>query len=181
MARAHGSTLALLVLCPALGLAQVPAQSADQLKLVVDEGQKITVTDRTGHETSGRLVQIAEDTISLQVRDETVRWELADIRRIQKREADPLGNGILIGALIGAGVTGAGVGYWCGVAEEECGPGAWVSVALWGAAGAGIGALIDAVHAETRTVYEAPSQRTSIAVVPIVTPDTKALALRVRF
>lgn len=179
MAKMRRAVLALLVLCPALGLAQVPARSADQLKLVMDEGQKVTITDRTGHETTGRLVTIAEETISLQVQNETVRWELADIRRIQKREADPLGNGILIGALIGAGVTGAGVAYWC--SHEDCGPGALVSVALWGTAGAGIGALIDAAHAKTRTVYEAPARRASTDIVPIVTPDARALAVRVTF
>jgi hypothetical protein len=179
MTKFHGAALALLVLCPGLGLAQVPAQSTDQLKLVVSEGQKITITDRAGRETSGRLVKLAEDTVSLQVQDEIKSWELAEIQRIQKREADPLGNGILIGALVGAGVTGATVGYWC--AQEECAPEAWISVALWGAVGGGIGALIDAAHAKNRTVYEAPSRRTSISVVPVVTPDAKALAVRMTF
>jgi hypothetical protein len=65
--------------------------------------------------------------------------------------------------------------------EEGCGAGAWAFVALMGAAGGGLGALFDAARADNRTVYEAPSSRTSISVVPVVTPDTKALALRVRF
>jgi hypothetical protein len=180
LATSHGSALALLVLWPALGLAQVPAQSIDQLKVAVGEGQKITITDRAGHETSGRLVKIAEDTLSLQVQDETVRWELADIRRIQKREADPLGNGILIGALVGAGVSGGMLAYACSI-FEGCGPGELTFVALWSAFGGGLGALVDAAHATNRTVYEAPARRTAMDIVPIVTPDARALAVRVTF
>lgn len=180
MTRMRGIAMAVLVLCPVSGNAQAPARSADQLKLVVDEGQRITVTDRSGRETSGRLVRLAEDGVSLQVQNETLDWDLADIQRIEKREADPLTNGVLIGAVIGAGAAGGLLVYPC-THLGECGGEVAAFVALWGTVGAGIGALVDSMRAGNRTVYEAPARRTSVSVAPAVTPGTKALAVRLTF
>ena len=180
LATFHGSALALLVLWPALGLAQVPAQSIDQLKVAVGEGQKITITDQAGRLTSGRLISLADGTVSLEVRNETKSWTLTSIQRIQKREADPLGNGVLIGTLVGAGVSGGMLAYMCSI-FEGCGPGELTFVALWSAFGGGLGALVDAAHATKRTVYEAPARRTAMDIVPIVTTDARALAVRVTF
>jgi hypothetical protein len=180
MVRIRGIAIAALVLCPAFGHAQAPARSADQLKLVVDEGQQVTVTDRSGRETSGRLIRLAEDGVSLQVRDATLDWQLADIQRIQKREVDSLTNGVLIGAVIGAGTAGGLLVYPC-THVAECGGEVAAFVALWGSVGAGLGALVDSMRAGNRTVYEALPQRTSISVAPAVTPNTKALAVRLTF
>jgi hypothetical protein len=53
---------------------------------------------------------------------------------------DSIKNGAIIGAVIGAVVMGAGVGWLCNELKEPGEPSCWRSVATAGALGAGVGA-----------------------------------------
>ena len=107
-----------------------------------DGTPRVIVTDRTGNETTGRLIRWTDSTIVLRTRAGERTFPRGEARRVDLR-GDSLRNGFLIGAVFG---SLGGVIAECPNASQRC-PKTRVAftmlgMATWGAIGAGIDALI---------------------------------------
>jgi hypothetical protein len=128
----------------------------------------VYVVDHNGTETTGRLLRFDPDSLVLLVDGTERRFEAARIGRIDKR-GDSLRNGVLIGAIVGAGVGSFTSGFSdCPGTRDDC-PGARIgmfvgSTAIYTA----IGTAIDALVTGRTTLYVAP--KTADAGDPTMRP-----------
>jgi hypothetical protein len=184
--RVSGAVAAFLVIAAAAS-AQEPAASFDELARRIQVGQRIWVTDTTGHEAGGRLERLSSDALVLKAAD-LERFAASDVRQVRARERDSLKNGTLIGLAIGGGMATA----WCvgAIADDsgdidarvECTEG----FAVFPGLGALIGLAVDAmIPGRGRVVYGAAAPqgapRASVMVVPLVSARVKGLALSFAF
>lgn len=158
--------MSLIVSCAASAAAQPPdtppagqsMPSLQELRNFVRPGDTLYVIDSQGDETKGRLMNILDRAIALEV-DHTRRTLPADsIVRIDRTRRDSVKNGVLIGL-----ATGAVAGYAAGRRVDspacprnglECGQGATIgaySGAFWGAIG---GWIADGLHRTRETIFE---------------------------
>ena len=111
-------------------------------------GDKLTVTTRDNREIKGRFLGSRDDVmvLSLEGNETQLRWN--DIDRVKRRR-----NGVLLGAVIGAGAgvaTGIPVAM---LAENETGEGAQALTSMI-VLGLGAGLAIDALLGTNRTLYD---------------------------
>jgi len=134
-----------------------PAQEADRRWIELERSQGLTVAIEAtdGSRYVGTLLRVEAHSLVLRVDDvDQQRIERGGIRRITSKRRDSLTNGVVTGAVIGAGMA---AGSSCYVDNRKCGKAgraAFVAfgAALWGA----IGAAIDASRQKRITLYEAP-------------------------
>jgi hypothetical protein len=131
-------------------LVSIPA-SAQELSGKVEAGDTIFVTDRTGVQTSGRLLHFAPEGLTLLVGGQERLIPTGGIGRVEKR--DSLWNGMLVGGAVSAGLIGMVAGTTC---SSECGDLVLPIVGFYGAIGAGIGALVDSA-AHNYSTIDGPS------------------------
>ena len=153
--------------------AQLPAQTFEQLRQAITNGETVVVTDTAGRRTTGRVADVTADPPSLVIlipQRHTVPAEtVAEIRR-----RDALWNG----ALVGAGV-GAGLATW-DYAIDPSEPGNGVVFAIAIGTGAAIGAGIDALT-KGRLLYRTAPSTARVSLAPLVTRRTQGLLLTARF
>ena len=170
-----------LVLVPAMvtaSLAEAQSVPFDRLALLVNQGDRITVTDSAGRELRGRLLDLSPSTLSLQ--SDGLRHDLhgGDISAVRRRERDSLQNGAVIGFLSGAALA-AGL-----LARTEAGldPSFLLPFAsLAGAAGAGIGVCLDSLHEGSQVIYRAAGSNRRLAVSPLLSRDSAGLSVSLGF
>jgi hypothetical protein len=135
-----GIGVALMVLCvPATGSAQAAtAQTGVDLTGTTKPGEQIFVTDRTGVQTGGRVLRLSPEELTLLVDKQERVIPSHAIGRIEKR--DSLWNGMLIGAVPAALIGWAAAGASC---SPHCSRDVPLGIVVYGAIGAGIGALVD--------------------------------------
>jgi hypothetical protein len=138
-------------------------------------GEMIWVTTVDGRERQGRIVSSSSVELQLQAAggSDTIQW--ADVAAISK--ADPVGDGMLKGAFAGALAAGLpAVVFISNYGECPCGSRALGFVVGHAALGAGIGlavgAALDSLSAERRTVYRSGK---TITVAPVVAPGRLAV------
>jgi hypothetical protein len=154
---------ALLAMGSAGVLAQEPAASLDQLKLLLEKGDKMTLVDSSGKSTTGRIERMAADAIDVRVEGTIRTFAEKDIRQIDRTKPDSPWNGILIGAAVGFGGTLPLNLAAAGRDEKDL---AVAASALWGLIGGGIGAVIDACVHQKQMVYFRPKTNISWSVRP---------------
>ena len=145
------------------------ARLADKLKV----GDPIVVTMDTGMQIKGRFRNVSAGGLALHVDHVEQQLPVAQVSRVQVRR-----NGVLLGALIGAGVGvpfGLALKSW---ANNEGGNEAW-ALAFPPLVGLGTGIAIDAVLVVPRTVFDRLSPRATL--VPIVTPHTAGVRVAIAF
>ena len=101
-------------------------------------GDTIFVTDRNGIQTDGVLLRSAPEGLTLLVDGQERLFPAAGVGRVEKR--DSRWNGALIGAVPGALMGMMAAGASC---SPHCGRDVPLGALVYGAIGAGIGALID--------------------------------------
>jgi hypothetical protein len=157
------------------GAREVPT-SLEQLPFRLRIGDSIRLETAEGTEVEGRLEDFDGDR--LRVGASSFRLSQGDVHRIDLKVNDSLANGSLIGLGVGVGWVGLGC------AAGGCDAAAFVVGALiLGGGGAGLGALFDALHTGSETVYVSTSARDekSVSLVPLLGGDRKGLALSLRF
>jgi hypothetical protein len=145
------------------------ARLADKLRV----GDSIVVTTDTGMEIRGRFFDVSAAGIALHVDNVQQQLPAAQVSRIQVRR-----NGVLLGALIGAGVGvpfGLALKSW---AHNEGGNEAG-ALAFPILVGLGTGLAIDAFLVVPRTVFDRLSPRA--IVVPLLTPHTTGVRVAITF
>jgi hypothetical protein len=135
---------AVLATCWAgLAAAQTVPGSFKDMQFLVKAGDRVTVTDASGAKITGRISELDAAILSIASASGSRRFTQDDVVLVRQRRADPLKNGALIGATIGAGM-GLMTELSCGGNEQYCGQAGWVTLGstLWGL---GVGVFTDAL------------------------------------
>ena len=173
------SAIAASVLTFALALSSATALQAQTIK--ARKGDVVTMTDIAGRHAEGVVRGVGPSALTVLVNGREEQWMLAETREIWKR-GDSLRNGMLYGALIGAG-AGVFGGYVVGAqASNEGGDGgaAFVGMTVLGVGGgAAIGAAFDAMR-KGRTLIHRGAGAT-VLVTPTLSPNIRGLQVAVRF
>jgi hypothetical protein len=163
--------------------AQELAGTFDQLRVLVKPGDKITVTDDAGRETSGRLVELSSTSLALIVDDERRDLPASEVNTIRQRRSDPLANGAKWGLGIGAALgLAAGLALSSGYDNDDDGALVGFGILIYGGLGAGIGAGVDALISGNQVIYARRTASSSrVTIRPLVTPQRRGVVLAVGF
>ena len=170
---------ALVILSSNSAEAQEIASKFDQLRVLLKQGDTVTITDAQGIRTQGRLAQLSQSSISLSVDGAMRQFQEAGVDTIARRAPDSLQNGALTGMVIGGGLAALAIGT--AVPGSEAG---WVAIGalLYGGIGAGLGAGIDALIEGRRVIYaRSPSTRATLGVSPILRDRNKGVMVSLRW
>ena len=145
---------ALLLLASTAASAQPGAKTLEALQ-PLGHGTTVTLTDGTGHQIRGRMTNVSETRICLQLRRERRCFDVVDVEAVRVRKEDSLVNGALIGAAVGGGLTSMIF------LDNECrvSPECYGAVAFYSGVGAVTGLVVDALIHGSLVVYEAPPRR----------------------
>jgi hypothetical protein len=178
------SGAALLLLCASATRveAQGVASSFDQLAVLVNPGDKITVVDITGGETKGRIEKLSPDRLTLVTPAGSRELGEADVALIRQRRDDSLKNGAIIGAVAGTVyyVTLAAL-LWSSdggdVIVSTVVRGAVTAAALGAAAGVGIDALVRSLQ----VIYRKVPGENRVSVSPLLGHGYRGAVITVKF
>ena len=162
--------------------AQGVARTFDQLSVLVQAGDEVRVTDAAGVEARGSLSRLSADSLEILTAQGPRTWGPTDVQRVRHRYSDPVRNGVLIGAGVGAGFAAIAYALTCPECDAE--DAGWIAlgIGIYAGGGAGLGALVDVLHKGTRTVYERPATAgPSIVVAPVLDRTRRGLAASLRF
>ncbi len=160
--------------------AQGIAASFSQLRLLVRSGDTITVTDTTGREVTGKIVELSASSLGLLVGGTRRELTEPDVTTIRQRRSDSLANGAVWGLGVGSGLAAAAIALSRG-GDMEAG---WavLAVAVYGSIGVGIGVGVDALITRPQVIYERPSpSRATVTVSPVLTGERKGVFVSMRF
>jgi hypothetical protein len=177
--------LAAVLRLAAPAVAQEPVRSFDLLDTRLKPGDTVWLTDAEGREVKGTVRGLSAGSLRLKTDGADREFSASGVQAIRAQRRDSLKNGVLIGALVGL----AGGAAAC-LANPECSgdeaaAGVTVGLGIMGAAaGAGIGALVDAaVKGPKLLVYRAPGTpgQARLSVAPMIGPRAKGVAVRFTF
>ena len=169
-ARLHLTLLLLIVVFRAPATAQT-ASSFEQLALLVESGDRITVTDSAGSERTGRIVGLSPSALELLVDGARHDFREAQVDTIRQWRHDSLRNGMWFGLAIGAALGAK--------ADNPSAPGAILG--LFAAAGMGIGVGIDALIPSRQVIYQSTGVARRVTVAPLVAGSGRGVAVRFGF
>ena len=170
-------TLVLAAMAVTASIAQAQRVTFDRLALRLNQGDAVIVTDSDGQVLRGQIVDLSSSTLSLETGGLRRDLDGGDISVIRHRERDSLMNGAAIGFASGVAII---VGLVARTGELSAADFVYAS-SLFGAAGAGIGAGLDALHEESRVIYRtAPSNR-RLAVSPVVSRERQGVSVSLGF
>lgn len=176
--------MACLLLAGTAALASAQGRAAgslDELIRVVRPNTEIVLTDNYGSEFSGVLSRLTSSELTLSVEGRPRVFDSSEIVRIRARRRDSLVNGTLWGLAAGAGTVltmtalASGANYY--IHERD----AAIGVAVFGCAGAGLGALFDALKRSRVTVYEGNTPRSPVTFRLSVAPTRRVALVDLRF
>ena len=191
---AMATAVAVIIVMPSPSAAQEPPETPpavfQDLPLLVNLGDRITVTDNTGRELRGRIIDLSPSTLSLLVDGIPRDLDEADVTVIRQRQRDSLKNGALYGFVPGAVVGGL---FFAGGASDY--PIFVLGIAsLFGLGGAAIGAGVDALMESQQVIYDASAsaqrltvlpllsrQHRRVSVAPLLSRDRKGVAISLGF
>ena len=164
-------TLLLLMVAFRAPAAAQTARSFEQLALLVESGDRITVTDSAGSEQTGRIVGLSPSVLELLVDDARHDFREAQVDTIRQWRQDSLRNGMWFGLAIGAALGAR--------ADNPSAPGAVLG--LFAAAGMVIGVGIDAMIPSRQVIYQSTGAARRVTVTPVVADSGRGLAVRFGF
>ncbi len=107
-----------LAMCQAaLAAAQTVPSSFKDMQFLVGTGDRVTVVDTSGARITGRISEMDASTLVITSGSGPHRFTQNDVIVVRQRKADPLKNGAVIGAVMGAGM-GLLTELSCGGADE---------------------------------------------------------------
>lgn len=166
----------VILALPCLLQAQEPARLLEELKARAKIGENLLVTDDSGREVKGRLLDLSADTLTLGPGGVPRMFAEHNIRLVRRPDTIWLGFGI--GAAIGAGLA-----IWDYSIDPSEPANAMFSVILIGG-GAAIGAGIDAMTGGPKTLFAAPPadrRRATLCFAPILSAGRQSIAVSLRF
>jgi len=171
-----------IILVAASAEAQELAGTFDQLRVLVKPGDTLTVIDGSGQRVEGKVLSLSSSALDLTVSGKPRQFFSTDIDTIEKRGADSLKNGALIGLAIGGGIGAAGMIALAATAEDNVAGFVAVGVLMYGGIGAGIGTGFDALIEGRRVIYaKSGSAGSRVTVAPMFTGSRKGVRVSLRF
>ena len=164
-------TLLFLIVAYRAPAAAQTAGSFEELALLVESGDRITVTNSAGSEQTGRIVDLSPSTLELLVDGARRDFREAQVHTIRQWRHDSLRNGMLLGLFIGAVVGGR--------ADNPSAPG--LIPGLYAAAGMGIGAGIDALIPSRQVIYQSTGASRRVTVAPVFADRGRGVAVSLGF
>jgi hypothetical protein len=162
--------------------AQEVASSFDQLAVLVKPGDKITVVDVTGRETTGRIGTLSRDVLILATSAGPRHLGEPDVAAIRQRRGDSLTNGAIVGAAAGTAyfVTMVAI-LWESDGGDVNVPGLLAGGVVTAGIGAAAGVGIDALISRRRVIYRKPGGRSTVSVSPVFGQGRRGAAVTVTF
>lgn len=162
--------------------AQDIAQSFSELRLLIREGDRVVVTGTAGDAVRGRVESLSATSLVLARDGRLQTWSEADVVSIRQRRGDSLANGALIGLAAGVGTVLVATAALRD-ASEEIEPGfTALAAGVYGAAGAGIGAGIDALITSEYVVFErGRSAPVAVHIAPLLGRGTRGIGVAIAF
>ncbi|BCS34395.1 hypothetical protein TBR22_A36250 [Luteitalea sp. TBR-22] len=169
---------AALLTIASVAFGQGVAHSFGELRLLVREGQTVTIVDAAGKAVTGRITLLTPSELVLGTPDRRA-WQEADVATIRQRRQDSLGNGALIGLGCGAGLVGVAA-LASDTPAEDAG---WVGLAalFYAGVGAAIGVGVDALVTREYDVYRREPAATHVRLMPLVNARGGGLRVAVVF
>jgi hypothetical protein len=165
---------AILILTPDLASAQTVANSFEELRQVLKNGQTVIVTDASGRRTKGKVADLPSSPSSLVLLVPEAQT-FAEGSVVEIRATDSLRNGALIGGGIGMGLA-----MWDYLIDPSE-PGNAVIFAAAIGVGTAIGMGIDAVRAGGRVLYHPRRQTRSLTISPLAAKNRRGVLVSIRF
>jgi hypothetical protein len=137
----------LVIVLALFGLPSVVFAQEQDLRSA--RGQHVAVIDQQNREWQGRLLEIAQDAIVVEVDSSARRFDLVAVKRVDAH-GDRVVDGAIKGAIFGAFISMAVMG-------PRYAPGA---MAIYGLIGLGADAMNNCHH----TVYRAPATKVSATI-----------------
>jgi hypothetical protein len=177
----------VLFASPRVAAAQEPVRDFSQLNTRLKPGDTVWVTDAQGREVKGKIRELGPSALTL---DGTGTGTIAAdaVCLITARHGRPIGKGALWGLAAGA-VFGAVAVVADDGCESDCGSDAgWmlVGAGLFGAIGAGAGAVVGAlIPGKSLVVFRAPGAaghaQARLSIAPVIAPRVKGVAVSFAF
>lgn len=171
-------TLAFVGIAGASQARQIAA-SFDELRLIVRQGDQVTVTDTGGRQTKGRITHLSASSLALLTRNGEREVVQSEVKTITRRRHGNLGQGAIAGLLVGAALgTAAVVGGDC-----YCGPAfLFWSAVIMGGAGSGLGVAVSAMTWRNQVVFERPRPSAkTLTVSPMIGGDRAGARLTIGY
>lgn len=166
--------IALMLLATASVEAQQVAGTFDQLRVLVKPGDTLTVIDEAGMRSRGKLTDVSSSSLELDIAGTRRLFRDSDVNIIEKRGADSLRNGALIGLVAGGVIFGPAIGALTGDWGAAVAGGL-----VYAGIGAGIGVGIDALIEGQRVIYAASRPQTIVSIAPTVGRSGRGVVLSV--
>ena len=166
---------------PRAGAQDRVAASLEQLARIVGPGSDITVIDRDGTRLSGFITALTPVDLTVFVDGAPRMFTETDVLRIEERRHDSLLNGALLGFGIGAGsavgmtLIAKAANYY--IHEDKVAR----NILTFGACGAGVGVLVDALHKRRAIVYDATRRLHAVDYQVQVSRTVKSASVVLRF
>lgn len=158
--------------------AQPATAALEELGVLADTASTVIVTDRDGRELRGTIANASGSLLSLRRGRVIYDFQIEEVRSVRVRKEDPLGNGAVIGALVGGGSVAPIF------LDNECrdDPMCYASVGVWAGVGALAGLGLDALVRDEVVVYPAaPRPSQALRVGPIGGRGRKGVRLTIAF
>ena len=170
-------TLLLLIVASAAPAAAQTASSFEQLAVLVESGDRITVTDSSGRERTGRIIDLSPSGLELWTDGARQDFREAHVHTISQVRQDTLGNGAWFGFAVGAAV---GATYFLPKYDLVDGY-ALMFFGLWAGAGTGVGVGLDALVPSRQVIYHSPGTVRRVTVAPLVASNGRGVAVSFGF
>ena len=176
------AAIAVTIAMPSLSAAQAPSETPTaafhELPLLLSLGDRMTVTDDTGRELQGELIDLSPSALSVLVDDTRYDLQETDIAAVRQRRPDSLKDGALWGFMAGAAII-SGLMLSSGCSFHPTG--VLAAIGVYGGLGAGIGAGVDSAHVGSRVVYDTRGSSRRVSVAPLISRDRKGVAVSLGF
>jgi hypothetical protein len=177
--------LGLCTVVPLAAAAQGIATSYQELRLLVRVGDKVTVTETSGQQVSGKITDLSAASLALMVDGRPRQWAETEVATISQRRSDSLANGAWIGLVSGAALPAIGLAI--AVSQDDydddiSGGEAAALIAVYAGLGAAVGVGIDALISRRQVIFERrTASGVTFAIAPLVGPTRAAARVSLGF
>ena len=168
-------TLLILIVAHGVPAGAQTAGSFEQLALLVESGDRITVTDSAGREQTGRIVDLSPSALALFIDGARHDFREVQVHSIRQWRQDSLKNGAWFGFAVGAALGATALNPRADIAAPA------LFLGLLAAAGTGIGVGLDALVPSRQVIYQSAGTARRVTVAPLVARDRRGLAVSLSF